>query len=150
MYAFLMAASKLAVAIPVITLTIYRARSRRHWRKLLVALMRGKRRTVASVHEDESSPDQLNAPVSSSLRSAIPPAAFIGVGMIARGEIGLLIAQIAHSPSGSANFGSTGLLDEELFLVCIWAILLCTLIGPICSGFILRRWGPDIRRGMWR
>lgn len=78
------------------------------------------------------------------LRKSLLPAFFIGVAMVARGEIGLLIAQIARSPPGGAD----GLLDDEAFLVCIWAILLCTLFSPIGVGFIVNRWKDRIIHGM--
>ena len=69
--------------------------------------------------------------------------------MVARGEIGLLVAQIAHNNLHTSRSDSTSLLGDEAFLVCIWAILLCTLGGPICVGFIVRRWESNIRHGMW-
>lgn len=67
--------------------------------------------------------------------------------MVSRGEIGLLIAEIAHQGGGPTD--SAGLLDEEAFLICIWAILLCTLIGPVGVGFVVRRWGREITDGVW-
>ena len=76
----------------------------------------------------------------------------MGIAMVARGEIGLLIAQVARGPepsSDSSPFGRNGLLGEEPFLVCIWAILLCTLVGPIGIGFVVRRWETRIRGSMW-
>ena len=68
--------------------------------------------------------------------------------MVARGEIGLLIAQLARVQSSSTSNG-TGLLGEEAFLVCIWAILLCTLFSPIGVGFILQRMRSKIVHGIW-
>lgn len=78
------------------------------------------------------------------LKSSIIPAVFIGTAMVSRGEIGLLVAQIARG--GDAG---KGILTDEPFLVCIWAILLCTLIGPIGVGFVVRRWGDRLREGIW-
>ena len=80
-------------------------------------------------------------------RSSAYPALFMGVAMIARGEIGLLIAQLARTQSSSSS--TQGLLGDETFLVCIWAILLCTLLSPISVGFIVRRKGYKITREMW-
>lgn len=81
------------------------------------------------------------------LLASTSAAVFMGVAMVARGEIGLLIAQLARgSPSSSAT---PGLLGEEPFLLCIWAILLCTLVGPISLGFIVRRWGARVNVGVW-
>ncbi|OJT10342.1 hypothetical protein TRAPUB_13147 [Trametes pubescens] len=81
------------------------------------------------------------------LPSSTPAAVFMGVAMVARGEIGLLIAQLARGDSSSG--GTPGLLGEEPFLLCIWAILLCTLVGPISLGFIVRRWGARVNAGVW-
>ena len=73
----------------------------------------------------------------------------MGSAMVARGEIGLLIAQIAKNGSEHESNGE-GLLSDEAFLVCIWAILLCTLVGPISVGFVIRWWGPKVSSGIWR
>lgn len=61
--------------------------------------------------------------------------------MVARGEIGYLIASLAEtdgifssSSSQQQNGGSS-----ELYLVVIWAITLCTIIGPICVGTLVKR-----------
>jgi hypothetical protein len=51
--------------------------------------------------------------------------------MTTRGEIGFLIAAVAQS---------AGVISpEEIYLVIIWGILLCTLMGPIGVGIIVRR-----------
>ncbi|KAI0329915.1 hypothetical protein GY45DRAFT_1371160 [Cubamyces sp. BRFM 1775] len=76
----------------------------------------------------------------------IRAATFMGVAMVARGEIGLLIAQLAR---GDTSKGKLGLLGEETFLLCIWAILLCTLVGPMCLGYVVQRWGTKIHTGRW-
>jgi hypothetical protein len=57
--------------------------------------------------------------------------------MVARGEVGYLIASIAESQgifSGSSSEGSS-----DIYLVVIWAISLCTLIGPVLVGTLVRR-----------
>jgi hypothetical protein len=54
--------------------------------------------------------------------------------MISRGEIGFLISSVAES---HGVFGEDGSSDE--FLVVTWAILLCTLIGPITVGLMVKR-----------
>lgn len=48
-------------------------------------------------------------------------AAFVGVGMIPRGEVGIVIAGIGRS---------TGVIDEELFAVIVGMSILTTLITP--------------------
>ena len=63
--------------------------------------------------------------------------------MVARGEIGYLIASLAEtdgifaksSPSGQQQ--SSG--SSEMYLVVVWAITLCTVIGPICVGTLVKR-----------
>jgi hypothetical protein len=69
------------------------------------------------------------------------PAAFLGLAMCARGEIGLLIAQIGYTESQ--------LLQTEGFLVAIWAILLNTLVGPITVGVLVKRFGSRVKAGRW-
>lgn len=51
--------------------------------------------------------------------------------MVARGEIGLLIIQL--------GLNDTSFLSQEAFLVSIWAIVLNTILGPLCVGLLLSR-----------
>jgi Kef-type K+ transport system membrane component KefB len=73
-------------------------------------------------------------------RTALPrpkslyPAAILGSAMVARGEIGFLISSVAEA---NEVFGAGG--NTEEFLVVTWAILLCTLIGPITVGLLVKR-----------
>ncbi|KAL9083555.1 MAG: hypothetical protein Q9165_008480 [Trypethelium subeluteriae] len=73
-------------------------------------------------------------------RSLYPPA-ILASAMVARGEIGFLISALAQSngifdvKSSDASNGS----ESELFLLVTWAIVLCTLIGPVCVGILVRR-----------
>jgi Kef-type K+ transport system membrane component KefB len=62
------------------------------------------------------------------------PAAILGSAMVSRGEIGFLIGSVAES---NGVFGEGG--NSEEFLVVTWAILLCTLIGPITVGLLVKR-----------
>ena len=65
------------------------------------------------------------------------PASILGCAMVARGEIGFLISAIAES---SGIFSSTaGDETSDLFLIVTWAIMLCTIAGPIAVGLITRR-----------
>jgi hypothetical protein len=59
------------------------------------------------------------------------PALLLGLAMTTRGEIGFLIAAIGQSTSVGG--------PTEVYLVVLWAILLCTLIGPIGVGVLARR-----------
>ncbi|EEA23500.1 hypothetical protein TMatcc_002372 [Talaromyces marneffei ATCC 18224] len=69
-------------------------------------------------------------------KSLYPPA-IIGLAMIARGEIGYLIAALAQSRGIFSS--STDGESSDAYLVIIWAISLCTLIGPIAVGTLTRR-----------
>ncbi|KAI0846378.1 Sodium/hydrogen exchanger family-domain-containing protein [Daldinia vernicosa] len=68
------------------------------------------------------------------------PAAIVSSAMVARGEIGFLISAVAESngvfrrPSDSGKEGAS-----ELFLIVTWAIVLCTIFGPICVGMLVGR-----------
>lgn len=57
--------------------------------------------------------------------------------MVARGEVGYFIASLAQS-QGMFGTGSAG-ETSEIYLVIIWAISICTLVGPICVGTLVRR-----------
>lgn len=70
------------------------------------------------------------------------PASILGSAMVARGEIGFVVSAIAQSngifnptnPSSSSK-GPT----QDLFLIVTWAIMLCTVIGPVTVGLTVRR-----------
>ena len=69
-------------------------------------------------------------------------ALLVGFAMIARGEIGFLIASLSQS-SGTLTLqdpdrAENGPLNDEIFLVIVWAVVLCTIIGPIGVGIIVR------------
>jgi hypothetical protein len=66
-----------------------------------------------------------------------------GLAMVARGEIGFLIASLSQS-SGTLTFGRRNPLGipssgEEIFLVIVWAVVICTIVGPLGVGIIVRR-----------
>ena len=67
-------------------------------------------------------------------KSLYPPA-ILGLAMVARGEIGYLIASLAES---QGIFGGT-FGASEIYLVVIWAISICTLVGPIAVGSLVKR-----------
>ncbi|PPJ61041.1 hypothetical protein CBER1_02016 [Cercospora berteroae] len=73
-------------------------------------------------------------------RTALPkpkslyPSSILGMAMVSRGEIGFLISSVAES---RGVFGAEG--QNSTFLIVTWAILLCTLIGPITVGLLVRR-----------
>ena len=65
------------------------------------------------------------------------PASILGCAMVARGEIGFLISAVAESRGIFSSAGGDG--TSELFLIITWAIMLCTIVGPIGVGLLTRR-----------
>ncbi|EME83058.1 uncharacterized protein MYCFIDRAFT_116452, partial [Pseudocercospora fijiensis CIRAD86] len=100
----------------------------------------------ATMQTAQSTPAQPTSPesreTSSGKQSRVPkpvslyPAALLGSAMVARGEIGFLISSVAES---GGVFGSNEENGSELFLIVTWAILLCTLLGPIVVGLMVKR-----------
>jgi Kef-type K+ transport system membrane component KefB len=83
-------------------------------------------------------PDQ-RTPFVSSLPpkpKSLYPASILSLAMVARGEIGYLIASLAES---KGIFGKNSQGSSETYLVVVWAISLCTLIGPISVGTLVKR-----------
>lgn len=65
------------------------------------------------------------------------PSLMLGSAMVARGEIGFLISSLAES---NGVFGTVeGGGSSDIFLVATWAILLCTIIGPVSIGAMVNR-----------
>ncbi len=77
-----------------------------------------------------------------SATESLPPAALLGFAMVSRGEIGVLVLQAVRSSEHS-------LLDEEAYLLGIWAVALCTIVGPIATSLVVKRWGASIPQGRW-
>lgn len=74
------------------------------------------------------------------------PAGIVSCAMVARGEIGFLISSVAESKgifrrsSGSSPSGPDEVEEaSEIFLIITWAIVLCTILGPLCVGLLVRR-----------
>lgn len=61
--------------------------------------------------------------------------------MVARGEIGFLIASTANSGGIFENetLDGDGEGVSQIFLVVIWAIVLCTVISPVVTGLLVKR-----------
>lgn len=85
----------------------------------------------------QTSPVVRNSTPQPEMPVSLYPACIIACGMVARGEIGFLIAALAES-KGILGGGVDG-QPSELFLVVTWAISLCTIIGPICIGLLVNR-----------
>ncbi len=68
----------------------------------------------------------------------------VGFAMISRGEIGFLIASLSQS-SGTLALQQRGdekdtlSSGEDVFLVIVWAVVICTIVGPIGVGILVRR-----------
>ncbi|KAI1827359.1 Sodium/hydrogen exchanger [Xylaria intraflava] len=67
------------------------------------------------------------------------PAAVMGCAMVARGEIGFLIASTAEGEGVFRRPDEDPSKASELFLIVTWAIFFCTIIGPLCAGLLVRR-----------
>jgi Kef-type K+ transport system membrane component KefB len=79
------------------------------------------------------------------IRHGVPhsQALMVAFAMVARGEIGVLIASLSQS-SGTLTLEQSGVrvdssTGEDVFLVIVWAVMLCTIIGPVVVGTIVRR-----------
>lgn len=58
----------------------------------------------------------------------------VGSAMVGRGELGFVVAKMALA---------MGLLHEESFSACIWALLLATIVGPFMFQFFLKYDKPE-------
>lgn len=73
---------------------------------------------------------------------SIYPSLILGSAMVARGEIGFLISALAESRGiFTTTVGRDSPRDssQDIFLVVTWAIVLCTIIGPVSVGLFVRR-----------
>ncbi|GAD97611.1 Na+/H+ antiporter [Paecilomyces variotii No. 5] len=64
------------------------------------------------------------------------PASILGTAMVARGEIGFLVSSLAES---KGIFSTAGTANSDIYLIVTWAIMLCTMIGPLGVGMLVRR-----------
>jgi Kef-type K+ transport system membrane component KefB len=80
-----------------------------------------------------------DSPIPPKPLSLYPPL-MLALAMTARGEIGFLISAVAESKgvfASTAKGNSGG--ESDIFLVVTWAIVLCTIIGPLGVGLCVRR-----------
>lgn len=89
-------------------------------------------------------------------------AIIVGSTMIARGGFGFLVASEAQSsgtlslrssppknvnildlqnldPLNKRGMQTLDVVEDQIFLVIVWALVLCTIVGPIVSGLAVRR-----------
>ncbi|TGO09791.1 hypothetical protein BTUL_0154g00140 [Botrytis tulipae] len=113
--------------------------------------------------QQDGSPEEVptNDLVNQKFRADLPhlDAIIVGSTMIARGGFGFLVASEAQS-SGTLSLSKTPIrilnaqalshkvterlrtldvVEDQIFLVIIWALVLCTIVGPVVSGIAVRR-----------
>lgn len=86
----------------------------------------------ASTSDRRSSP---NAPKPFSIH----PPVILALAMCARGEIGFLISGVAESNGVFSQSRVASSEPSDIFLVVTWAIVLCTIFGPLGVGISVRR-----------
>lgn len=96
-----------------------------------------------AVSPQSTRPNRPSQPAAAVSRS-LYPASVLGSGMVTRGEIGFLIASLAEShgiftDSSSKSAAAQSGRSSRIYLVIIWAITLCTIIGPITMGLLVQR-----------
>ncbi|KAK6529430.1 hypothetical protein TWF281_008606 [Arthrobotrys megalospora] len=81
---------------------------------------------------------------------SVYPALILGLAMISRGEIAFLIASIAsangifQNPTTTRHVearavGTSEGAEGDIFLIVIWAAMLCTILGPLGVGLLVKR-----------
>ncbi|EMD84956.1 hypothetical protein COCC4DRAFT_45728 [Bipolaris maydis ATCC 48331] len=70
---------------------------------------------------------------------SLHPPLIIALAMCSRGEIGFLISGVAESKGIFASPNDVSTDSSNIFLVVTWAIVLCTIIGPLGVGMSVRR-----------
>jgi hypothetical protein len=102
---------------------------------------------IPQLSTDSEAQPTSSSPDPSTEHGSFQAALLLSVAMTTRGEIGFLIAAVAQS--------SGILVPTDIYLVVMWAIVLCTLAGPVGVGIIVRRLAkmPPARRnqilGIW-
>jgi hypothetical protein len=93
-----------------------------------------------------TTPEPVTHHVSNRRSSPNPPKPFslhppliLALAMCARGEIGFLISGVAESNGVFSSSGEASSGPSDVFLVVTWAIVLCTIIGPLGVGLSVRR-----------
>jgi hypothetical protein len=74
-----------------------------------------------------------------------PSSLIIGFGLVARGEMCILMAQVSHGSPAKPE-----ILGLEVFLISIWAIIICTVAGPMLLAFVVKRtWPSVVTQPLW-
>ncbi|KAH8919857.1 Sodium/hydrogen exchanger [Atractiella rhizophila] len=114
-----------------------------------LAITRKKRKSDDSPKQPtqaESSPEVEVSPRPNDHTSPDPPkplslypAGILGCAMVARGEIGFLISSLADSRAIFSNSEGGDGESDQIFLIIIWAIMVCTIVGPLSVGLLVKR-----------
>lgn len=70
---------------------------------------------------------------------SVHPPLILALAMCARGEIGFLISGVAESNGVFSQSRVVSTEPSDIFLVVTWAIVLCTIVGPLGVGLSVRR-----------
>jgi hypothetical protein len=70
---------------------------------------------------------------------SLHPPLILALAMCARGEIGFLISGVAESKGIFSSPTDASSDSSDIFLVVTWAIVICTIIGPLGVGLLVRR-----------
>ena len=140
------------IAKGLVSIVIYFEYFLKVWKEKLLRFRRRTKKTSSSRSGPEQirfdslptpNPSQESTP-DPELATGIPHsmALLVGLAMVARGEIGFLIASLSQS-SGTLilkhrDETSTKYFGEEIFLVIVWAVVICTIVGPLGVGIIVR------------
>ncbi|KAI0601010.1 Sodium/hydrogen exchanger family-domain-containing protein [Biscogniauxia sp. FL1348] len=98
----------------------------------------GQSSNLASSQATQPAPPPSNTQEPAKPISLYPPA-ILASAMVARGEIGFLISAIAESKGVFRLPGEKSSDVSQLFLIVTWAIVLCTIVGPLCVGMLVKR-----------
>lgn len=93
--------------------------------------------TTTSTETSSSRTEARNTAPNPPKPRSLYPASILGLAMVPRGEIGFLISAVAQS--NGVFGGGRDSSESEIFLVATWAIVLCTIVGPVCVGLMVRR-----------
>ena len=94
--------------------------------------------TAAATSAPTSSGERRSSPNPPKPMSIHPPL-ILALAMCARGEIGFLISGVAEANGIFSASGEATNEPSDIFLVVTWAIVLCTIIGPLGVGLSVRR-----------
>ncbi|KAK8862021.1 Cation/H(+) antiporter 17 [Apiospora arundinis] len=90
-----------------------------------------------------ASPEQAKKSGQAGKPLSLYPSGIVSCAMVARGEIGFLISSVAESKGIFRSSSSSSASEEEgaseIFLIITWAIVVCTILGPLCVGLLVRR-----------